>query len=89
MRGWGGNLGRELRIRNAELLVAIQSFDDRATTAGLDPEEWMETYALEDSLMTLFQNEEIYRRLRGRLNWTLSGDSNTAYFQAIANGHHR
>lgn len=60
-----------------------------AMLVEIDPEEWMERYSLEESLMSIFQNEEIYWRLRGRLNWTLRGDLNTAYFQFIANGRRR
>lgn len=89
MRGWEANLGRDLRLHKAELVEAIKALDGRADQNGLDPDEWMERYALKDNLMSIYQNEEIYWRLRGRLNWTLRGDSNTAYFQAIANGRRR
>ena len=72
--GLGVQTGRDLRICKAELLVAIQSFDDWPTTVGLDPEEWMERYDLEDSLMTFFRNEENYCSLRGRLNLKFTGN---------------
>lgn len=80
MWGWGDNLGRDLMNRKAVLLTTIQAIDARANSVEPDPEEWMERYTLEDDLMSLFQNKEIYCRLRDRLNWTLHGDSNITYF---------
>lgn len=79
MQGWGANLGCDLRARKAGLLDAIKAMDVRADQTGLDLEEWMTRYALEDNLMSIFHGEEMYWRLRGRLTWTLRGDSNTAY----------
>jgi hypothetical protein len=56
---------------------------------GLLENDWALRYALEEALMQLHQQEEIYWRQRGTLNWSLMGDSPTAYFFAIANGRRR
>jgi mannosylglycoprotein endo-beta-mannosidase len=39
--------------------------------------------------MSILSSEEEYWRQRGRQNWLLKGDANTAYFHAIANGRRR
>ncbi|XP_020155056.1 uncharacterized protein [Aegilops tauschii subsp. strangulata] len=86
MKGWGANLGRDLRERKKALLTAIQALDLRADTVGLSPDEWLSRYDLEDQLSIIYTDEEAYWRLRGSHKWVLKGDANTAYFQAIANG---
>jgi hypothetical protein len=60
-----------------------------ADGTGLLEGEWSVRYNLEAALMQLHQQAEIYWRQRGTLNWTLKGDSPTAYFFAIANGRRR
>lgn len=89
MRGWGANVGRDLKIRKGSLLADIQVLDLQANTAGLSPEEWALRYNLEDELLEIYRKEQEYWRRRGSLNWVLFGDANTAYFQAIANGRRR
>uniref|UniRef100_A0A453BYM2 Endonuclease/exonuclease/phosphatase domain-containing protein n=1 Tax=Aegilops tauschii subsp. strangulata TaxID=200361 RepID=A0A453BYM2_AEGTS len=89
MKGWGANLGRDLRDRKQALLASIQALDLRADSIGLSADEWMQRYDLEDQLTVIYTDEEAYWRLRGTQKWVLKGDANTAYFQAIANGRHR
>ena len=89
MKGWGANLGRDLRERKKALLLAIQALDARADSTGISPDEWMLRYDLEDQLSTIYTDEEAYWRLRGTQRWVLRGDANTAYFQAVANGRRR
>jgi hypothetical protein len=89
MKGWGANLGRDLRERKKALLSAIQVLDLRADASGLSPEEWLSRYDLEDQLSVIYSDEEAYWRVRGAQKWILKGDANTAYFQAIANGRRR
>ncbi|XP_073360311.1 uncharacterized protein [Aegilops tauschii subsp. strangulata] len=89
MKGWGANLGRDLRLRKKALLDSIQALHLRADSVGLSPDEWMQRYDLEDQLMVIYTDEEAYWRLRGTQKWVLQGDANTAYFQAIANGRRR
>lgn len=89
MKGWGANLGRDLRECKKALLSMIQALDLRADTLGLSPDEWLSRYDLEDKLSMIYTDEEAYWRLRGAQKWVLKGDANTIYFQAIANGRHR
>jgi mannosylglycoprotein endo-beta-mannosidase len=67
----------------------INALDSQVDVVGLDEEEWAFRYHLEDELMNILRGEEEYRRQRGRQNWLLQGDANTAYFHAIANGRRR
>ncbi|XP_073360686.1 uncharacterized protein [Aegilops tauschii subsp. strangulata] len=63
MKGWGANLGRDLRLRKKALLDSIQALDLRADSVGLSPDEWMQRYDLEDHLMVIYTDEEVYWHL--------------------------
>jgi len=60
MKGWGANLGRDLRERKKALLLAMQALDSRAATSEISPDEWMLRYDLEDQLSTIYMDEEAY-----------------------------
>ncbi|KAE8807983.1 putative NOT transcription complex subunit VIP2 [Hordeum vulgare] len=85
MEGWGGNLDQDLRERKKAILGPIQALDIREDSVGLSPDEWMIRYDLEYQLSTIYTDEEAYWGLRGAQKLVLWGDTNTAYFQAIAN----
>ncbi|KAE8776575.1 hypothetical protein D1007_50757 [Hordeum vulgare] len=89
MKGWGANLGADLRPRKGDLLGQIKALDDLANGPGLSPDDWPRRYSLDATLMDIFKNEELFWQRRGGQNWLLKGDANTAYFQAIANGRRR
>ena len=89
MKGWGENVGRDLRIRKGSILAEIQALDLYADAVGLSPDEWALHYSLEDTLMDIYSKEEEYWRKRGSMNWILFGDAKMAYFQAIVNGRRR
>lgn len=89
MRGWGANLGADLRHRKGGLMTALEALDRVADAGGLSAEEWLQQYALEDFLMEIYRGEETFWRQRSRQNWLLKGDTNPAYFHAIANGRRR
>ena len=65
MKGWGANLGRDLRERKKALLAAIQALDLRADAVGLSPDEWLSRYDLEDQLSVIYTGEEAYWCIRG------------------------
>ena len=89
MKGWGANIGRDLRVQKASLLEEIRAMDLRADISGISAEEWAHRYNLEESLMEIYSKEEEFWHQRGSIKWVLFGDANTAYFQAIANGRRR
>ena len=71
------------------LETRIEDLDRTADTLGLLEAGWSLRYNVEAALMQLHQQAETYWRQRGTLNWTLKGDSPTAYFFAIAYGRRR
>jgi hypothetical protein len=72
-----------------EILQQISVLDSMADGVGLNDDGWGPRYHLEESLMLIYQREEDFWRQRSRVQWTLQGDANMAYFHAIANGRHR
>ncbi|KAE8809284.1 hypothetical protein D1007_14191 [Hordeum vulgare] len=89
MKGWGANLGADLRARKGALLGQIKTQDDLADGPGLSSDDWTRRYSLDAELMDIFRSEELFWQRPGGQNWLLKGDANTAYFQAIANGRRR
>ncbi|KAE8776878.1 hypothetical protein D1007_50370 [Hordeum vulgare] len=89
MKGWGANLGADLRARKGVLLGQIKTLDDLADGSGLSLDDWIRRYSLDAELMGIFSSEELFWQRRGGQNWLLKGDANTAYFQAIPNGRRR
>jgi exonuclease III len=89
LKGWGANLGKEKRLFKESLLAQVADLDRRADSSGLDEDDWALRYFLEDQLISLDRLDEEYWRQRSRVQWTLKGDSCTAYFHAIANGRRR
>ncbi|KAE8781820.1 hypothetical protein D1007_44881 [Hordeum vulgare] len=89
MKGWGANLGADLRVRKGALLGQLKALDEFADGSGLSPDEWIRRNSLDTSLMDIFKSEELFWQRRGGQNWLLKGDANTTYFQAITNGRRR
>ncbi|KAK1686874.1 hypothetical protein QYE76_047722 [Lolium multiflorum] len=85
----GANLGRQTREARDNLLSHIKELDTLADSSGLDEEGSALRYFLEDQIVQLDGVEEDYWRQRSRLQWTLKGDSCTAFFHAFANGRRR
>ncbi|KAK1679993.1 hypothetical protein QYE76_040841 [Lolium multiflorum] len=89
LRGWSRNQGAASRREKSALLAQIEYLDARADSLGLEEEEWAERYFLEDQLLHFVREKEEYWQQRGRTKWALQGDTNTAYFHAVANGRRR
>ena len=86
MKGWGANLGKHEKVIKQNLITQIQDLDNPADRGGLDEDGWALRYFLEEKMIQILASEEEYWRQRGRQNWILQGDANTAYFHAYANG---
>jgi hypothetical protein len=86
LRGWSTNLRKDAMAEKNEILQHISVLDSMADGVGLNDDGWGLCYHLEENLMLIYQREEEYWRQRSRVQWTLQGDANTAYFHAIANG---
>ncbi|KAE8816813.1 hypothetical protein D1007_05554 [Hordeum vulgare] len=65
MRGWGANLGADLRARKEDLLGQIKVLDDLADGPGLSPNDWTRRYSLDAALMDIFNSEELFWQRRG------------------------
>jgi hypothetical protein len=89
LKGWGANLRKESMSEKNDILQQISVLDAMAAGVGLNDDGWGLRYHLEENLMLIYQREEDYWRQRSRIQWTLQGDANTAYFHAIANGRRR
>ena len=89
LRGWSKNHYAESRRDKARLVAQIGVLDERADSSGLSSTEWQTRYGLEEALLVIHRQEEVYWKQRGTINWTLKGDLPTVYFFAIANGRRR
>ena len=89
LQGWSCNMGKEDKVRKHSLVTQIADLDNKADSVGLDEEEWVFRYHLEDQLLQIYRLEEEYWWQWGRVRWALQGDANTAYFHAVANGRRR
>jgi hypothetical protein len=89
LRGWGANLDCDLRAKKKELGELLKILDERVDLCGLSEPEWAFCYELEAELTFILRCEELYWQQRGRQQWILEGDANTAFFHAMANGRRR
>lgn len=89
MEGWGRNRTVEALKSKRELLGQVSTLDAEADSSGILTAGWQHRYDLEANLLQLHRQAEVYWKQRGTINWTLKGDSLSAYFFAIANGRRR
>ncbi|KAE8793755.1 hypothetical protein D1007_31590 [Hordeum vulgare] len=69
MKGWGANLGADLRAHKGDLLGQIKALDDLADGPGLSPDDWALRHSLDVALMDFFKNEKLFWQRRGGQNW--------------------
>ncbi|KAE8821864.1 hypothetical protein D1007_00055 [Hordeum vulgare] len=60
MKGWGVNVGRDLRVLKSSLLAQIQALDLWSDDTGLSSDDWALRYSLKDSLMDIYSKVEDY-----------------------------
>jgi hypothetical protein len=89
LRGWAKNISSQYKKEKKEILNTLDILDKNAENAPLQLEELNIKQCLNNRLARLLCEEEIKWYQRVKVKELLEGDSNTKYFQLIANGKHR
>lgn len=88
-KGWGVNLQSELRKQRARISDELKELEEIEEETGLDADQFLKKAELIKATMNSLDQEESYWFNRCHEQWLLKGDSNTSYFQRIANGRKR
>jgi hypothetical protein len=89
LRGWASNTNGVNKQKKKSLQLTINELDIAAEVRDLTEHEREQLAQARDDLVCLLREEEIKYFQRAKVNDVLLGDSNTKYFQMIANGKHR
>lgn len=89
MRGWAKNRMSEWRKERDNLTTEIQKIEEEAEIGQIDPDRWKLRYELEEKLVKIYHDEEIYWQRRSGEKWVNEGDANTTFFHGVANGRKR
>ena len=89
LRGWAINMNGAYKKEKQELLRKADLLDREAETRLLSQQELDLKQCIKDRLVLLLREEEIKWFQRAKTKDLLEGDSNTKYFQMIANGKRR
>ena len=68
LRAWSKNHYAESRRDKASLAAQIAVLDARADNLGLSTAEWQSRYGLEEALLGIHRQEEVYWKQRGTIN---------------------
>lgn len=79
------NMNSAYRKEKQELLRRTDELDRKAEVCLLSQQEWDLKQCLKDRLAQLLREEEIKWFQRAKTKKLLQGDSNTKYFQMVAN----
>ena len=89
LRGWAKNTSGALKKEKKIILDRLDSLEKKAETSILSPQEVDLKQYLKNRLAEMLREEEIKWYQRAKVKELLDGDSNTKYFQLVANGKHR
>ena len=89
LRGWAAHIQGEYKTQKQHFQNTVTSLDTLAETRPLTDDERSQLETARDGLIKLLREEEIKFYQRAKANDVLLGDSNTRYFQMVANGKHR
>jgi hypothetical protein len=89
LRGWAKNQNGAYKKEKKELTDRLDQLDKKAETTVLQQHEVDLKHCLKERLGVLLRQEEIKWHQRSKTNHLLKGDSNTKYFQLVANGKRR
>jgi hypothetical protein len=87
--GWAKNVSGQNKKEKKEILNILDSLDKKAEIFPLDSHERDYKEFLNNKLAEMLREEEIKWCQRVKVKELLEGESNTKYFQLIANGKHR
>jgi hypothetical protein len=88
LRGWAKNVSR-VNKEEKESLDKLDELDKRAEAGLLSTQERDLKQCFHSRLSQLLREEEIKWYQRSKAKNLLEGDSNTKYFQLLANGRHK
>jgi hypothetical protein len=89
LQGWAKNVSSANKKEKKELLDRLDVLDQKAETSLLTTQEVDLKQYLYNRLSQLLREEELKWHQRSKAKHLLEGDSNTKYFQLLANGRHR
>jgi hypothetical protein len=86
LRGWAKNMAGAYKKEKQELMRKSEELDKKAETQLLSQREWDLKQSISERLGQLLREEELKWFQRAKTTKILKGDSNTKYFQMVANG---
>jgi exonuclease III len=86
LRGWAKNMAGAYKKEKKELMRKSEELDKKAETQLLSQREWDLKQSISERLGQLLREEELKWFQRAKTTKILKGDSNTKYFQMVANG---
>ena len=89
LRGWAKNVSGANKKEKKDILDALDVLDKKAEHSFLSTREIDVKQCLKNRIAQLLREEEIKWYQRAKTKDLLEGESNTKYFQFIANGKHR
>lgn len=89
LRGWAKNVSGANKKEKKDILDALDALDKKAEHSFLSTREIDVKHCLKNRIAQLLREEKIKWYKRAKTKDLLEGDSNTKYFQLIANGKHR
>ena len=88
-KGWGSNKFDHERIRKKKIREELRLIEEEEEKGNMGPGIFCKKTELLVELNEILINEELFLLQQSRERWLLKGDSNTAYYQKIANGYKR
>ena len=86
LRGWAKNMNGAYKKEKQELMKKADELDKNAENCLLNQQEIDLKQCVKDRLAQLLREEEIKWFKRAKTKELLQSDSNTKYFQMVANG---
>jgi hypothetical protein len=86
LKGWGVNLrGADIK-RKKNISTDMKNLEDIEEAGLLSPDQRKRKSLLQQEILEILDNKELFWRQRSRENWLLQGDGNSAFFHRASNG---